>query len=191
MGLTDNQLDDHTVFITHLRARCNAGRNRHVWRQQFASRKQGAEQAADDWLCELRDLARKCQFTQDCCDNCEPTRMLGQIVSGVYNDEVRVKLLEQGATLNFDQALTILRTAEASSTQSKNLKDEDTVAIQGMSSYKKGKQQPSTQSRDKSKSYKSTTAGAKLPRESNTGCWNCGAQTRCMPLQACPAQGKE
>ena len=40
MGLTVNQLDDHTVVITHLRARCNAGRNHHVWRQLFASRKQ-------------------------------------------------------------------------------------------------------------------------------------------------------
>ncbi len=44
MGLTDAQLDDHMVMIGHLRSRCNAGRNRHVWRQQ----------SADDWLCELR-----------------------------------------------------------------------------------------------------------------------------------------
>jgi hypothetical protein len=34
MVLTDAQLDDHTVFIGHLRSRCNAGRNHHVWRQQ-------------------------------------------------------------------------------------------------------------------------------------------------------------
>ena len=150
-----------------------------------------AQQAADDWLCELCDLTRKCEFAQDCCANCEPTRTLGQIVSGVYNDEVRVKLLERGATLTLDKALTLLCTAEASRMQSKNLKDGDATGIQGMLSYKKGRQQPSTQSRDKFKSYKSSTPGAMLPREVNTGCWNCGAQTRCIPLQSCPAQGKD
>ena len=98
MGLTDTQLDDHTVVIDHLRSRCNAGRNRHVWRQQFSAKKQGVQQAADDWLCELRDLARRCEFATDCCANCEPTRILGQLKYGVESDEVRVKLLEHGAT---------------------------------------------------------------------------------------------
>jgi hypothetical protein len=44
---------------------------------------------------------------------------------------VRIKLLEQGATLTLDQALTILRTAEAATKQSSNLKHGETAAIQG------------------------------------------------------------
>lgn len=152
MTFTDAQLDDHTVVITHLRARCNAGRNRHIWRQQFSSKRQGVQQAADDWLCELRDLTRKCEFATDCCANCEPTRILGQVVSGVYSDKVRVKLLEQGATLSLYQALAILRTAEASNRQSRNLKHVDAVAIQAtMSSDKWGKQQLAAEPYDKHK----------------------------------------
>ena len=73
MGLTEAQLNDHTHIIAQLRNRCNAGRNRHVWRQQFASKKQLADQPADEWLCALRDLARKCEFAVDCCANCEAT----------------------------------------------------------------------------------------------------------------------
>ncbi len=95
MGLTEAQLDDHEVIIEKLRQRCNAERNRHVWRQQFASKKQGDGQAADDWLCELRDLSRKCEFAKDCCADCYKTRILGQIVFGVHDDSVRVKLLEK------------------------------------------------------------------------------------------------
>jgi hypothetical protein len=141
VGLTDAQLDDHTVVIGHLCSRCNAGHNRHVWRQQFSAKKQGVQQGVDDWLCELRDLARKCEFATDCCANCEPTRILGQLIFGVGSDNVRVKLLEHGVTLSLDMALTIIRTAEASNKQSKNLKTEDALAIQGAtSSYKRFKQ---------------------------------------------------
>ena len=38
MGLSDIELDDPDIIIGKLRERCNAGRNCHVWRQQFAHR---------------------------------------------------------------------------------------------------------------------------------------------------------
>ncbi|KZR96021.1 Uncharacterized protein APZ42_009877, partial [Daphnia magna] len=129
MGLTDAQMGDHEVVIQKLRERCNAGRNRNVWRQQFALSKQRANEAADNWLCDLRDLARKCEFATDCCANCQPTRILGQVVYGVYDDEIRRKLLERGATLTLDQAIDILRVAEAASQQATNLKTGDAAAI--------------------------------------------------------------
>jgi hypothetical protein len=131
-------MGDHEVVIQKLRERCNAGRNRHVWRQQFALCKQRANEAADNWLCDLRDLARKCEFATDCCANCQPTRILGQVVYGVYDDEIRRKLHEKGATLTLDQAIDILRVAEAASQQATNLKTGDAAAIQALakSSYK-------------------------------------------------------
>ncbi|EFX84581.1 hypothetical protein DAPPUDRAFT_238988 [Daphnia pulex] len=110
MGLDDDELEDHEVIIQQLRDRCNAGRNRHVWRQQFAMKKQRANESADNWLCELRELASKCEFLKDCCSKCQPTRILGQIVFGVYDDDVRRKLLERGDTV----ATRSFRTAERS-----------------------------------------------------------------------------
>ena len=104
----------------------------------FASKKQAADQPADDWPSEVRDLARKCEFATA---NCEPTRILGQVISGVFSDEVRIKLLEQGATLTLDQALLLLRITEAASKESTNLKHGAAAAIQATSTYKQKKQQ--------------------------------------------------
>jgi hypothetical protein len=139
--LTDAKLGNHETVIEKLRERCNAGRNRHVWHQQFPLSKQRAYQAADNWLCDLRELARKCEFDVDCCANLQPTRILGQLVYRVYDDEIRRKLLEKGASLSLDQAIEILRVAEAVSQQATNLKSGDAAAIQALpkSSYKKGK----------------------------------------------------
>jgi hypothetical protein len=93
MGLTDAQMGDHEVVIQKLSERCNAGRNRHVWRQQFTLSKQLANEAANNWLCDLRDLARKCEIDTYCCANCQPTRILGQVVYGVHDDEILPHLL--------------------------------------------------------------------------------------------------
>jgi hypothetical protein len=192
MGLTDAQLDDHKVVIGHLRSRCNAVRNHHVWRQQFSAKKQGAQQAADDWLCELRDLARKFEFETDCCARCEPTRILGQLIFGVGSDEVRVKLLEQGDELTLDAALTILRrpTAEASNKQSINLKTGDAAAIQGATSNYMRLKQMSDRPPPR-ETGKPRTGDSELDFEKFTGCWNCGSKSPCRPLTACPAQGRK
>jgi hypothetical protein len=86
MGLSKEDLEDHTSIIKHLREFCNAEKNRHVWRQQFVMKKQRENETTDNWQCKLRDLARKCKFHADCCTKCKQTRILGQIVFGVYDD---------------------------------------------------------------------------------------------------------
>ena len=199
MGLSDSELEDHEVIIEQLRDRCNAGRNRHVWRQQFAMKKQRANEAADNWLCELRELASKCEFFKDCCNKCQPTRILGQIVFGVYDDDVRRKLLEKGDDLKLDEAIEILRVAEAASAQAKNLKQGDALAIQGLSksSYKKDKLNKSSkpQAKQQSSSSQSNQTSKKDGKSvkfdtSSKGCWNCGGETR-HPRSDCPANGKD
>ena len=104
-GLSAAQLDDPEAIIGYIRDRCNAGRNRHVWRNQFSLNLQRPTQSADNWLCELRDLCRKCDFNSDCCGRCESTRILGQVIHGVHNNEVRIKLQEKGDALDLDTAL--------------------------------------------------------------------------------------
>jgi hypothetical protein len=126
-------------------------------------------------------MARKCEFATDCCANCEPTRILGQLIFGIESDDVRVKLLEHGSTLSLDIALTIIRTAEASNKQSKNLKTGDAAAIQGaFSSYKRSKQ----------KSSKPPAGGSSSAGATFAGCWNCGSKSLCKPLTACWPKGK-
>ncbi len=66
-SLTADEMDNHGTIITWLKKRCNAGRNRHVFRRQFALRTQRQGEALDNWLCDLRDLAQKFNFGDDCC----------------------------------------------------------------------------------------------------------------------------
>ncbi|KAK4027309.1 hypothetical protein OUZ56_016319 [Daphnia magna] len=82
----------------------------------------------------------KCEFEKDCCAACQNTRLLGQVVFGVFDDEVRRKLLEQGATLILDQALATLRTAEVTQLQACNIKQGGGEPILQIKS-KSGKQQ--------------------------------------------------
>jgi hypothetical protein len=88
---------------------------------------QRPNQKADNWLCELRELSRKSEYNGDCCARCESTRILGQIVSGVADKEVRIKMLEQGDAFTLDRAVTILRTAETSQLQAANLQEDHTI----------------------------------------------------------------
>ncbi|KZR99362.1 Uncharacterized protein APZ42_004799, partial [Daphnia magna] len=185
-GLTAVQLADHVDIIDLLRTRCNAGRNRHVWRHQFASCSQFSNQSADNWLCNLRDLSRKCDFNQDCCGNCEPTRILGQVISGVEDNAVRIKLLEMGDALTLDQVITILRSAETSRLQAASLQQSD-HAINAIrrSTFKSNKDSTDIDKKvrfaqDNKSSEKSTTAP----------CRYCGGPRRHSKLR-CLAYGKE
>jgi hypothetical protein len=104
-------------------------------------KKQRANESADNWLSEFRQPAIKCGFFEDCCLKFQPTRILGHIVYGVYDDDVRRKLLEQGDEFKLDEAIDILRVLKTASTQAKILKNGDVLAIQALlkSSYKKDK----------------------------------------------------
>ena len=48
MGLSPAEMNDHTEIIKYLKERCNAGRNRHLWRQIFTGKRQLKGQVADD-----------------------------------------------------------------------------------------------------------------------------------------------
>ena len=50
LGLTQARVQSPTEIIDKLREHCNAGRNRHIWRLQFASMKQRENQSVDKWL---------------------------------------------------------------------------------------------------------------------------------------------
>ena len=111
-GLTEAQLDDLDAITEYLRARANAGRNCHVWRQRFGNRVQRPNEVLDDWLCDLRDIARKCEFFADCCAKCETANILAQVIRGVNKDALQCKLFEVGDALKLDTAIALLQKSE-------------------------------------------------------------------------------
>lgn len=82
-GLCAEHMANPEEIITMLRTRCNTGRNNDVWFQQFQSRCKRQDDSVEDWLCDLRDLAQKADFATGYCANCEPERLLGQVIFGV------------------------------------------------------------------------------------------------------------
>ena len=184
-GLTAAQLADHTSIINLLRTRCNAGRNRHVWRHQFALLAQLPNQTADNWLCSLRDISRKCDFGVDCCANCEPTRILGQLIAGVADNAVRIKLLEQGDALTLDQALTILRTSETTQLQAASLQPGD----QAINAIRKSALKPGKNDAPPGKQTQFAQGTKSANGKTIAPCRYCGGPRRHGRAQ-CPAYGK-
>jgi len=185
MGLTADELDDDEAIIKKLKERCNSGRNKHVWRQRFATSKQRSDQSIEDWLCELRDLARKSDFESDCCNKCEETRILGQIVTGVFSDDDRRDLLKEGDSLTLSDALIFVRSTEAAGKESTNLKNNSATSVQQMrkSKYKKEKT---------AKAFEKPGAAQQPGKQSlaQGNCRGCGASKRC-DREKCPAFGKD
>ena len=77
------------------------------------------------------------QLVDDCCNKCEATRILGQLVHGVADDENRRKLLEVGDNLTLDDAVKIIRAAENAHQQASDLRGAS--SIQGISTPKSQK----------------------------------------------------
>ncbi|KZS06475.1 Uncharacterized protein APZ42_030055 [Daphnia magna] len=128
---------------------------------QFASCVQRDSESVDNRLSYLRD--RKCEFEKDCCAACQNSRLLGQIIFGVFDDDVRRKLLELGARLSLEKTITIIRTAEATHLQSSNIKQGNKSPVHQIN-HPLGCQP--------------------------YGCWSCGAVSR-HGKKECPAFGKE
>ena len=154
-GLTEAQLDDPDAITEYLRARANAGRNCHVWRQRFGNRVQRPNEVLDDWLCDLRNVARKCEFFADCCTKCETANILAQVIRGVNKDAQQCILFELGDALTLDTAIALLQNSENASLQTSNMKIEEPAFIQATrkSQYKKEKEvkQGKRQTTDKSR----------------------------------------
>ena len=190
MGLSATDLEDADVIIKKLQERCNAGRNCHVWRQQFASRVQREAESIDSWLSDLRDLSRKCEFEKDCCAACQNTRLLGQMVFGVLDDDVRRKLLELGAKLTLEKAITIVRTAEATRLQSSNMKQGTTAPVNQIKSATGKRPNDRQAGSQRSQPRGKPSVRWHPPGCQPYGCWSCGAASR-HAKEECPAFGKE
>jgi hypothetical protein len=103
-GLGATVMEDVTKIIEYLIERCNAGKNKRIWRQQIKSCTQRQRLSIDNWLCKLRHLARKCEF-ETCCNRCDVEQILDHFLFGQHDREVQLKLFDIGPTLTIDQPL--------------------------------------------------------------------------------------
>ena len=178
--LGDAAMASSTLILQYLEDRCNAGKNKHVWRQQFSACIQRPNLSVDSWMCELREIARKCEFATGCCHLCEPERILGQIIFGLADNEVRVKLLEVGPGLTLDHAVNVMRTLEMSKQQAEQIQPGGAVhAVRAKSTYKRDKN---------AKVTKAAADAVKAPAATGKPkCGDCGLEIR-PTGHNCPAK---
>ena len=142
-------------------------------------------QTADNWLCNLRDVSRKCDFGLDCCALREPTRILGQLIVGIADNAVRIKLLEQGDALTLDQALLILSTSETTQLQAASLQQGD----QSVNAIKKFAYKTAQSDNAATKQTRFAPTTHRSRGSTSATCRYCGGPRRHNSSQ-CPAFGK-
>ena len=104
---SDAQKTPDTV-IDALRTHARGQVNVVMERRNFNLRSQHAGELFDDFVMDLRDLAKTCDF----CDTCEESLIRDRVVVGIRNSDIAERILaEKGLTLT--RAIEICRAEEA------------------------------------------------------------------------------
>lgn len=170
-GLGPAAMADHAQILAHLQQRADSGKNRHTWRLQFRRCVQTPNASADSWLCELRDLSRKCEWHIDCCARSEQGQLLGQIMFGAADADAQLDFSKAGDGLTLEQAIVILKALESAKQQVVLLQGGGVVqGVRFKSSYKSNK------------APRAAAAAGDSPK-----CPDCGYPIR-GPVHNCPAK---
>uniref|UniRef100_A0A1Y1MW38 CCHC-type domain-containing protein n=1 Tax=Photinus pyralis TaxID=7054 RepID=A0A1Y1MW38_PHOPY len=112
LPLTQAERQDATTIICGLEEYLEAGTNKRVYRKEFQARIRTEDETCDAYMIALKDMARKCKFTQEA--DPESERILDQVVAGINDREITEKLLQLPNTATLDDALKLARNIMAS-----------------------------------------------------------------------------
>lgn len=150
-------------------------------RYKFNERVQGENETFDQYITELKLIARQCRYT----DQDEMIR--DRIVFGCKSTRVREDLIKQGSELTLQQAIDIARIHEISQAQLKSMAGAEQVnVIRRYGSKKhKGKEKKPEKRQDHESKRSSNTESQVSTRKP---CTRCGTR---HDYRKCPAFGKE
>lgn len=116
------------VLIAHLAPEPSQASERY----KFQCCKQKPGQTISDFIVELQKAASKCKFNDTPKIDYRKDRMCDQLIFGLSDDRFRAKLLTD-KSLDYDNAVTYLRNAEAASADSKTIGSKDIMVskVQG------------------------------------------------------------
>ena len=170
--LSDSESKDTNIIYQKFKQFADPKSNKVFFRYQFHKRQQSSEETFESFLTDLKNLVRDCGYGQDIRDEMVRDR----IVSGLFSDQVREKLLTKGDTLTLTSAIDIVTTHEITKQQMCTMTDRkstpaDIDAIQG-SRFKTGYVQSNQ---------------AQIPNRNISSCLNCGGS---HAKGLCPAKGQ-
>jgi hypothetical protein len=119
--ITDSSNDNVVQILEKIRQHLRDERNLVLDRVMFHERKQREDESFNSFFVSLKDIAENCSFCVDCkdckhCDNCRDGHLVTSIVSGVYDQDLRHKLLEH-RVIKLDDAVSICQAHEAMATK--------------------------------------------------------------------------
>ena len=134
--LSSTETDKIEVLFDKYEAYCNPKQNVTVIRYKFNTRNQNDGETIDQYVTELKRLAKDCVY-----GGLTDEMIRDRIVCGTNNPQIKEKLL-QAEDLDLNKALTIARGIEISTTQMKDITEQSKTVL-GMFKNKRGKKQAS------------------------------------------------
>lgn len=172
MTLTEEETDKIDVLFDKFEEYCKPKQNVTIERYHFNTRTQSKEETIDQYVLELRLIAKNCAF-----GNLEEELIRDRIVCGTCSEDVRQRLLRVD-DLTLEKAISICR-ADAESKKSAQYISETSAEVFGR------RQKSGTRHNT---NFKFTRKPSEEPAQRKRVCGKCGIA---HPRKQCPAYGKQ
>ena len=173
MNLSEDEQGKIDILFSKFETYCKPKQNVTIERYRFNTRVQGRQENVDQYLTELRLIARNCSF-----GDLEDQLIRDRLVCGTNSEEVRQRLLRV-EELSLDKAVSICRAHEESKKSAQYLNDSGGAEVCDLKK-KNGRSQKNLTNPQKARD------SADQPMRHS--CNNCGSQ---HPKKQCPAFGKQ
>ena len=177
MTLAEGERDKIDTLFSKFEAYCKPNQNVTIERYRFNTCVQAKHETIDQYLTELRLIAKNCSFGE-----LENQLIRDRIVCGTNSEEVRQRLLRVEA-LSLDKAISICRAEKESKKSAQYLTEGYSAEVCDL---KKKARKPCTSPTNKQEDSRKYSGETPQPSAKYL-CNNCGSQ---HPRKQCPAYGK-
>lgn len=171
---------DVDTLFTKFSEYCQPKKNTIMARFKFNSRVQKEMETTDQFVTDLRLIAKECEYGE-----LKDSLIRDRIIFGTRNDKIRERLL-QDEDIQLDKALDIARSIEATSQQMSNLQQQSATNAIDINVMKKMPHQQAQRSRPNTGRHQHQYRHQEKPQMSQ--CPNCGGAPH--HFSKCPAKNK-
>jgi hypothetical protein len=176
MAFTESEVDKIDILFAKFEEYCKPRKNIIMERYKFNTRVQRKDETADQYVTELKLIAKNCNF-----GSLEDELIRDRLVYGTNSERIKERLLRGEEELTLVKALKICRADEQSNKQLKAMNGENEVhTIKKQTAWKAGKDQYKTDGKRKNFAKRDD-------KQQEFKCKNCG---KSHASKQCPAYGK-
>ncbi|XP_055997848.1 uncharacterized protein K02A2.6-like [Ostrea edulis] len=180
--ISNNDKDKIEPLFTKFKEYCAPRENITVWRHRFHTRQQGKTETIDQYVTDLRVIAKNCKFGA-----LEEDMLRDRIVCGVNSERVKERLLRDNK-LTLESALSVCRASEESAIHLSDLHSEEATAAAVFKKSSKDREYRKQQvNRNDRKKHSVKPTNSREQKSKVKACGKCGTS---HDVGKCPAHGK-